>query len=290
MAQDIPMLVETGWLADRLADPDLRIFDCTVRLEQGPQGVALVSGRAEWEQAHIPGSGFLDLLGDLSDRNSPYHAMLPPADQFAEVLGKAGVGPGTRVVLYDRAGNIWAARIWWMLRCFGFDAAGVLNGGWGKWVAEGRPVSGAPSAYPPARFEPRPRPELMVDKAEVMAALDDTDVVLVHALPREMFTGEINPYGRPGRIPGSVNVPVASLMDAETGAYRSPEALRAAFEKAGALRGRKFIAYCGGGIAACGDALALSVLGVENLAVYDASLSEWIADPDAPLETGGDAA
>jgi thiosulfate/3-mercaptopyruvate sulfurtransferase len=283
--QDIPKLVETGWLAARLADPDIRVFDCSVKLEQTPQGVKLTSGREDWTRAHVPGSGFLDLLVDLSDRTSPFNAMLPPAEQFAEALGRAGVGPGSRVVLYDRGGNMWAARIWWMLRCFGFDAAGVLDGGWGKWTAEGRPVSDAPPAYAPARFEARPRAGLMADKAEALAALGKDEVVLVNALSPEVHSGKAAPYGRAGRIPGSVNVPAMSLLDPASGAYRPLQSLREAFDAVGALSGKKVIAYCGGGIAASSDALALTLLGAEDVAVYDGSLSEWIADPASPMET-----
>jgi thiosulfate/3-mercaptopyruvate sulfurtransferase len=284
-AEEMPKLVETGWLADRLAEPDLRIFDCTVRLEQGPGGVKLTGGKEEWARAHIPGSGFMDLLADLSDRTSRFNAMLPPAAQFAEVMSRAGVGPATRVVLYDRAGAMWAARIWWMLRCFGFDSAGVLNGGFGKWAAEGRPVSDAPPAYPEARFVARPRPGLMADKAEVLEALGKDEVLLVNALSPQVFSGAAAPYGRAGRIPGSVNVPAMSLLDPDTGAYRPPDALRHAFDRVGALGDKRVIAYCGGGIAACSDALALTLLGAEDVAVYDGSLSEWIADPSCPMET-----
>jgi thiosulfate/3-mercaptopyruvate sulfurtransferase len=284
-AQDMPLLVQTGWLQDRLGDQDLRVFDCTVRLEPAPGGVKLTSGRDAWTRTHVPGAGFLDLLGDLSDRTSRFNAMLPPAGQFAEALGAAGVGPGTRVVLYDDAGNMWAARIWWMLRCFGFDAAGVLDGGWRRWTAEGRPVSDAPPAYPPARFDARPRPGLMADKAEVLRSLGREDVLLVNALGPEIHSGAAAPYGRAGRIPGSVNVPAMSLLDPETGAYRPAADLRRAFDAVGALDGRKVVAYCGGGIAACSDALALTALGAGDVAVYDGSLTEWIADPDTPLET-----
>ncbi len=125
----------------------------------------------------------------------------------------------------------------------------------------------------------------MADKAEVLAALGADDVVLVNALAPAIHSGEAAPYGRAGRIPGSVNVPAMSLVDPATGAYRPPQALREAFEAAGALGGKRVIAYCGGGIAASSDALALTLLGVEDVAVYDGSLSEWIADPACPLET-----
>src|SRR5690606_15639294 len=127
-------LVETGELERQLGDPALRTLDCTVYLrplEGG--GVRPGSGREDWARAHIPGSGYADLLGDLSDRDSPLPVMMPPAAQFAEAMSRYGVGDGTRVVLYDTGSGTWAARVWWMLRAFGFDAAAVLNGGWIKW-------------------------------------------------------------------------------------------------------------------------------------------------------------
>jgi len=278
-------IVTTDWLAENLGEPDIRVFDCTVQFEQTPTGVKVVSGRPGWEQSHIPGAGFLDILGDLADPSNPLPAMVPPPEQFAEALGKAGVGPGARVVLYDRGGAIWAARVWWMLRHFGFDDAAILSGGFSKWTAEGQPVSDAPPAYPPATFQARPRPSLIADKAEVVAALDDGNVLLINALSPDVHSGKVAPYGRPGRIPGSVNVPASALLDPDTGVFRSLEDIRAAFEAAGALGGRRVIAYCGGGVAACGDAFALTLLGADNVAIYDGSLSEWCADASLPMET-----
>ena len=117
--------------------------------------------------------------------------MLPPATQFADVLGAAGVGPDSRVVLYDRSSTMWAARIWWMLRVYGFDRAAILSGGLRQWTAEGRTVSTEPCAYPPATFEPRKREGLIADKDEVRAAVEDDDVLLVNALPPPVFRGEV---------------------------------------------------------------------------------------------------
>ncbi len=282
---DLPCLVTTEQLAARLGDPDLRVYDATVELEQTADGVRIASGRPGWETSHIPGGGFLDLIEDLSDKANPLPAMMPPAAQVADVLGRAGVGPGARVVLYDRASGMWAARIWWMLRAVGFDSAAVLSGGFAKWTAEGRPVSREPSDYPPARFEARPRPGLFVSKEEVRSALADPDVVLVNALPADQHSGEVAPYGRAGHIPGSRNVPSRSLLDAQ-GAVRPADELRAAFAPTGALEAPRVVTYCGGGVAACADALALVALGHENVAVYDGSLVDWASDPSCPMETG----
>ncbi|HEX5814874.1 MAG TPA: sulfurtransferase [Methylomirabilota bacterium] len=282
-------LVETDWLAARLDDPALRILECTAILHALPDGgYRAESGRATWEAGHIPGSGFADLTGELSDQSSPLRFMMPPPAQLASAMAGLGVGDGTRVVLYDRAVNMWAARVWWMLRAVGFDQAAVLNGGWRKWTLEGRPVSTAPCAYPPGRFVPRPRPALFADKTAVLAGVGDTATCVLNALTDEQHrgTGGVT-YGRPGRIAGSANVPARSLVDSKTHAYLSPDALRKQFEATGVLRAGRVITYCGGGIAASSDAFVLTaILGHDHVAVYDASLSEWAADPSLPMETG----
>lgn len=281
-------LVSTDWLEAHLHDQDLRIFDCNVDFNLGrTDGPPVQSGRADWEASHIPGSGFLDLLSDLSNKANPLPFMMPSAEQFAEVAGKGGIGQGTRVVLYDRDANMWAARLWWMLRTFGFDNAAVLSGGWVKWLEEGRQVSNAPPDYPPVHFETNPRPELIADKPEVLAALEDDSVLLVNALSKDEHSGKAARFGgRAGHIPGSENVPARMLLGNDNSAYLSDEDLKARFDAVGALEGRRVIAYCGGGIAACSDALVLSHLGASNVAVYDGSMLEWAADPACPMETG----
>lgn len=284
-------LVETDWLADHLSDPDLRILDCTVFLrsvdDKGHVIRARESGRAHWEAGHIPGASFVDLLEELSDTSSPYLFMLPSAEQFAAAMGRHGVGEGTRVVLYDAAHTMWAARVWWMLRTFGFDNAAVLNGGWRKWTREGRPVSTEPSTYPPSRFVPRPRPELIATKDEVIAAMEQGGVCLMNALTADQHRGDgPSPYGRPGHIPTSVNLAAREIVDPATHAYLPEADLRARFTAAGTKVAGKVITYCGGGIAASSNAFVLTLLGHENVAVYDGSLSEWTADPALPLETG----
>ena len=136
-------LVETDWLETHLTDPGLCVMDCTVLFDIDEHGFYLANGRDAWAQGHIPGSGFADLMTEIVDQESPLPFMMPPATQFAEVMSRYGVGDGTRVVLYEASrdmwANMWAARLWWMLRAFGFDQAAVLNGGLHKWTMEGRP-------------------------------------------------------------------------------------------------------------------------------------------------------
>lgn len=282
------VLVETDWLERHLDDQDLRILDCTVFLHPLPGGdMRAESGRAAYDQGHIPRAVFADLIGDLSDPGSKLRFTLPTPERFAAAMSRYGVGRGTRAVLYSTSTPQWAARVWWMLKAFGFDDAAVLNGGWKKWTREGRPTSTEPGSYPPAGFEPKPRPGLFVGKEAVQRSLANGDRVVVNALSLEQHRGTGgNHYGRPGRIPGSVCVPARSLTDPETDAFRPAEELRSLFAAEGVSGERPVITYCGGGIAASGDALALALIGIDDVAVYDASLQEWAKDESLPMETG----
>ncbi|HXD95928.1 MAG TPA: sulfurtransferase [Candidatus Acidoferrum sp.] len=282
-------LVETDWLAQHLEDPGIRVLECTVYLQPAdvPGGYRVESGRAKWSEGHIPGAGFVDLQEELSDRTSKLRFMMPPAAQFAEALGRAGVGDGVRVILYDRNVTMWATRVWWMLRAFGFDDAAVLNGGFKKWTLEGRPVATDAGTRPARTFTPRPRPALMTDKAGVLGALGESGACVLNALSEEQHRGTGGAtYGRPGRIAGSVNVAARELVDPKTHAYLPADVLRAKFQAAGALDARRVVTYCGGGIAASSDAFVLTLLGRDDVAIYDASLSEWAADPSLPMERG----
>jgi len=282
------LLVDTDALARELEDPALRVFDCTVLLEVGPDGVSVVSGRDAWTAAHVPGSDSLDLMVELSDPASSFRFMLPPAEQFAAVMSAHGVEDGTRVVLYDSRSSMWAARVWWMLRAYGFDDAAVLDGGWTKWAFEGRPASSAPPGYPRARFQARPRPGVFVGKDSVLAATGKAGACLLNGLPEELHrgVGPTIPGRRPGHIPGSRSMPAESLVDPATQAYLPEAELRARLEAVGALAADRVVTYCGGGISASSVAFALTVLGHDDVAVYDASLEEWATDSSLPIEVG----
>ncbi|HVN30279.1 MAG TPA: sulfurtransferase [Candidatus Binataceae bacterium] len=287
---DPDALVQTDWLAAHLDDSRLRIFDCTTHLRPAQAGTnaayQIVSGRADYDAAHIPGAGFLDLQGELSDNTVKLRFMLPGAEDFAAAMSRHGVGDDSRVVLYSSGAMMWATRVWWMLREFGFTNAAVLDGGWEKWRAEGRPVSAAPCSYRPAVFTPRQARGLFVSKERVRAAIDDPRTVTINALPAELHRGRHgSPYGRPGRIPGSVNIPYAGLIDRQTKALAPLGESAAKFEAAGAEKSKNVICYCGGGIAASLDLFVLHQLGYRNLGLYDASMSEWARDESLPIET-----
>ncbi|MFI4935132.1 MAG: sulfurtransferase [Caulobacterales bacterium] len=280
-------LASTEWLAENLADPALRIFDATVHLRPATPGpYRIESGRADYESAHIPGAAFIDLARDLSDPDAPLPFTLPPLDRLAGALGAAGVERGARVVVYSTTSPMWATRLWWMLRASGFDDVAVLDGGLAKWKAEGRPLETGARRYAPAQLSLVARPGAWADKQAVLEAIGDGAVCTINALSPSVHSGESSTnYGRKGHIKGSRNVPYAALLG-DDGTYRRDSDLRALFSAVGALERPRVICYCGGGISATMDALALTRLGHPSVAVYDGSMSEWTRDPDLPMELG----
>jgi thiosulfate/3-mercaptopyruvate sulfurtransferase len=290
--RDPDALISTDDLAARLGRPDLRVYDCTTYLEPPAPGsddpYTVVSGRQTFVAGHVPGADFLDLQGELSATDTRLKFTMPPAEPLARAFGRHGLGDGSRVVLYSLGTMMWATRVWWMLRALGFDGAAVLDGGFDRWQAEGRPVeAGEAKGYPPAALTPRPRPGRFVDKAAVKAAIGDPGTVTVNALGPQFHQGlEPSRYGRPGRVPGSVNVPAATLLDPATKKFVSPADALARFTEAGIDRDRRVIAYCGGGISATIDLFLLYQLGFDDLTLYDGSMGEWAKDPSLPIETG----
>jgi thiosulfate/3-mercaptopyruvate sulfurtransferase len=282
-------IVDTSWLADNLRDPSLRDLDCTtyLRYETGTgRPYRVESGRADYDRGHIPGSAFLDLQGELSDGSSPFAFTIPALDDLAARFAAKGIGDGTRAVLYSRGSMQWATRVWWMLRAVGFDDAAVLDGGFDKWSAEGWPTETAETRYPPAALAARPRPGLFVGKEEVRAAIGGAGACTINALAPDLHRGDNPRYGRAGRIPGSVNVPALELVDPASLTLKPPEAVAAAFAAVGADPSKRVLVYCGGGIAATLDAFLLHQLGYPDVAVYDASMSEWAKDETLPIERG----
>jgi thiosulfate/3-mercaptopyruvate sulfurtransferase len=279
-------LVSTEWLSENLGKPRLLVFDCTCILTPDPKTILRAdSGRPGYEVAHIPGAGFLDITGDLSDPNSALRFTMPAPERLAVLFGAAGIGDGSAVVLYAKDNPSWATRMWWMLRVAGFDNAAVLDGGLAKWQAEGHPVEAGSNTLPAATLTPHPRPELVVDAQGVTDALAHGASV-INALSRDQHRGDGMNYGRPGHISGSINVPSAELIDPETKEFKPEPEIRDLLESAGALQAAEAVPYCGGGIAASITAFWLHRLGHPRIRLYDNSLSEWAADPSLPMQTG----
>ncbi len=281
-------IVSGDWLESHLDDPDLRVFDCTTHLvyEEGSgQPYSVVSGRADYDGGHIPGSGFLDLQESFARQDSPYRFTLPTVAEAANAFGRHGITDGIGVVLYARKSIQWATRFWWMLRWLGFDRAAILNGGYDKWLADGRAVSTEPSRYPAGRLTAAPRPETFVGRDTVLKAIGQSETCTINALLPDLHSGRSSRYGRPGRVPGSVNVPAASLLTPESMEFVGSDKAQEAFAAVGAEPAKRVIAYCGGGIAATLDAFLMHQLGFRDIAVYDNSMSEWAKDETLPIET-----
>ena len=281
------LLVTTGWLAGHLEDPGLRIIDATLSIAFHEHGEPLItSGRADWAGEHIPGSVYVDINEELSDRDTDLAHMLPPPAQFAEVMGRLGVGDDHGVVIYSAHEMWWATRLWWMFRAMGFDAVSVLDGGLGKWRGEGRPTTAAVPAPPAAQFTATYRPEWVADRDAVLRAGGTSGIRVVNALWADHHSGEKNyGYARLGRIAGSLNLPFHELMDADTNTFLPPSRLAGRVADVLGDGDTPVIFYCGGGIAATLDAFVLTLLGHRAVSVYDGSLREWARDPALPMET-----
>ncbi len=285
-------LITTAELAAILEHPDLRLFDCTTYLEYQPEGSGVpyiaVPGRDTFEAGHIPGADFLDLQGEFSQANIELHFMMPATAQLETAFGRHGIGAESRIVLYSIGTAMWATRFWWMLKSLGFDNVAVLDGGLDTWKAEGRAVETGPAkGYPPATFTAKPRPGYFVDKHETLQASTDRNSVVVNALNARLHRGlEPSRYGRPGHIPGSVNVSAATLINPETKTFLPLADAEAKFAAQGVTKDKRVVAYCGGGISATIDLFQLYRLGYDNLTLYDASMGEWAKDEALPIEAG----
>jgi thiosulfate/3-mercaptopyruvate sulfurtransferase len=290
--RDPNAIISTEALASRLGQPNLRVYDCTTYNNPPPPGVdepyIPLPGLATFREAHIPGADFLDLQGEFSDKSQRHWFMMPKdVSQLEAAFAQHGIGEGVRVVLYSIGSMMWSTRFWWMLRSLGFDDVAVLDGGFDKWKAEGRATeSGDAKGYPPARFKAKPRGGLFADKHDTMSAIGAPRTVTVNALGPQFHRGlEPSRYGRPGRVPGSVNVSAATLVDPKTKAFIALDDARTIFEANGAIKDKKIICYCGGGISATVDLFLMHQLGYDDLTLYDGSMGEWAKDPSLPIET-----
>ncbi len=279
-------LVTPAELARELGSPSLRIFDATVFLTPAPDaGYRAESGLAKFEEGHIPGTQFLDLVRAASDTSTGLGFSLPPASQLEALFRTLGVDDDSEVVLYATGHMMWATRAWWLFRYCGHRRIRVLNGGFRAWKDADLPITDEIANFPPGTFTARPNAASFADKSAVLAAIGDAAVCTVNALSPEVHAGEGDfTYGRRGHIAGSVNVYYDDLMHA--GCFKADDALRTALSAKGMLDAPRVIAYCGGGISATIDAFACLLVGQENVAVYDGSMSEWVRDESLPMETG----
>jgi thiosulfate/3-mercaptopyruvate sulfurtransferase len=275
----LPHLLDVGQLAAILAAPDVRVVDVRWRLGD-PK-----AGPAAFAQGHIPGAVFADIDRDLASApGEGGRHPLPSAEAFASLMGRLGVGDTTRVVAYDDQGGATAARLWFLLRYFGHETGAVLDGGLSAYTQAGRPLETAVTTPPPASFHAIPRPELVLDRAAVAARVGQAGALLFDARAPERFRGEVEPIDpRAGHIPGAVNAPFAENLAG--GAFLPPGDLATRYRALGAFDHDTAV-YCGSGVTACHDLLALAVAGLPDAKLYAGSWSEWARAADAAVATG----
>jgi thiosulfate/3-mercaptopyruvate sulfurtransferase len=271
-------LVSTEWLAQHLGD--VTIVDSSWFMPSLGR-----SGRDEYLQAHIPGARFLD-IDAISDGSNPLPHMLPSAQQFATAMQQLGIGSGDRIVVYDNSPTRTAARGWFMLRHFGARQLAILDGGFQKWVAEGRPTESDQPDHSPTRFEAKQDPAEVVSKLQILSGEVMTPILDARGVGR--FEGsEPDPRAgvEPGHIPGACNLPFGSLYNAD-GTFKSTDEIRRLFAAADVDPTQPFVASCGSGVTANSLIFAAHLLGHDGNRLYDGSWSEWGADPATPKAHG----
>ena len=272
-------LVTTDWLAANIASADVVPVDCSMFMPSSGR-----NARAEFIEQHIPRARFLD-IDAVSDTSSASPHMLPSAEEFGRAMEAAGIGCGDRIIVYDNSPLRSSARGWFMLCHFGAERVAILDGGLGKWLAEGRPVESGEPQPRKARFDASESRDAVVTKRDVRSGLG---MPLLDARSRGRFDGS-EPDPRPGvaagHIPGSRNLPYAELYE-EDGTFKSPEDIRRLFFAAGVEAGQPFAATCGSGVTANSLIFAARLVGNRDARLYDGSWSEWGADPATPKEMG----
>jgi thiosulfate/3-mercaptopyruvate sulfurtransferase len=274
------LLATPAWLAEELSRDGVRVIDVRWR----PDG----SADQVFDTGHIPGAVHLDWRQELSetpasDAEAPA-IHLAHADRAAAAFGRAGIGDGTSVVLYDDTVSLFAAWVWWGLRAFGFESARILDGGFPAWQASRRPISTASLPHDAATFTPRANPRLRLSTTDVRAMLGSPDVQLVDARPAAEFKGFEGNARRLGHIPGAINVPIAAMHERGLQTLRDPDQLRSQLQSANVARGRRLVCYDGSGVGAAKLAFVLSLMGHDDVAVYDGGWSEWGDRLDLPVE------
>ncbi|MBK8838321.1 MAG: 3-mercaptopyruvate sulfurtransferase [Hyphomonadaceae bacterium] len=277
-------VVSAEWLRSHLTAPDVRVLDCTYFMPGSPQ-----TGRQVYDAHHITGARYFD-IDDVADTDSPLPHMLPPPEKFSSRVRKLGLGDGHRVICYDQNGFLASARVWWMFRAMGHGDVAVLDGGFEAWRAAGGDIEDLlPHFQADRHFTVRPRRDLVRDLGQIKSNLTSNAAQVVDARSAPRFRGEMEeprPGLRKGHIPNSISVHYAQVIAAD-GRLKSEDELKALFAKAGLDLARPIINTCGSGVTAAILALAQSVAGHDDSAVYDGSWSEWgKPDSETPVETG----
>ena len=275
-------------LKKNLGNKDVRVYDCTTFLhytdDHPSKPYDVESGYQDYIKEHIPGASFLDLQNQISNIESQYKFTLPNIEILRKNFGKLGIGQPYHIILYATNGLQWATRVWWMIYMLGYTNVSVLNGGLKEWKRRDYDLEPGENFYSKTTFSDAESQSFFVGREQTQDAMNNNNCFLINALTSDIHNGESTRYGRPGRIPGSINIPFSDLMDIDTHMLKSPKEALSAFEKHNVSEDSEILNYCGGGIAATLNAFVLHQLGFKKLKVYDNSLSEWAMDTSLPIE------
>lgn len=271
-------IASTDWLQTHLEDKNIRVVDCSV---------SFINPNS-YNEGHIPGAISLEVIGQLSDPKGRVPLLILPESQFETVMGKLGIGNDTTVVVYDAFGGPWSARLWWALMYYGHNNVKILNGGLGKWKAEGREIETEASVATPTAFKATTQTNLKADVEDVKQAIEQDNIYLVDGLTAEHYLGR-KPFAPslapPGHIPSAINIPGPSNINPENGLILAPVELKEHWSKLKANPQDKVISYCGAGYYGALNLFALHQLGYNQVSLYDGSWMEWKSDKTRPIAT-----
>jgi thiosulfate/3-mercaptopyruvate sulfurtransferase len=271
------LLASADWLAENLGRPEVRILDVRWR----PDG----TGRLVFASGHVPNATYLDWRAAFVDpEDADTLLLLAPPDQAAAAVAGAGIGNGSTVVVYDDTASLYAARTWWSLRAYGLESVRILDGGYGAWVASGRPISHAVNEPDPAAFTPRAQLRTRLTTSDLRSLVGSPDAVILDARAPAEYRGFEGNARRLGHLPGAVNFPVAMTTEPGTGRFVDGGTLRALIERAGAASGRRVVCYDASGVAAAKLAFVLALMGHDDVAVYDGGWADWGSRLDLPVD------
>lgn len=284
------LLVSTDWLAEHLGQPGLQVVDIRGYVKSrdiggGRQNADYVGAPEEYAAGHIPGSVHVDWTADIIDPDNPVKVQIAPPDRFKAAMEARGIGDETDVVIVDHTGGHFATRLWWALRYYGHDRAAVLDGGFNKWAAEGKPLTTETPSPASAQFTPRVRPEIRVEIEDVAASANDGSAKIVDVRDNPTFQGTVWRGARAGHIPSAINIASKSLVN-DDGTWKDLETQRQIIAEGGVLPDDRVVAYCNGGVTATALLFALERTGHHNYANYDGSWNEWSERTEFPVETG----
>ncbi len=281
-------IVTPEWLSVHLADPAVKILDCTTYMLAQPVGPSKIeSGRAQYVKGHIPGAQHVCMEQDFSEPGARFAFTVPSPDTFNRLMQRLGIHHDDHVVLYGHQQLSVVTRIWFVLHAMGHQKISILNGGLALWVKSGLALSTQLPTAKASHYKAVPKVERIASIHDVNEAINDPQKVLLNALKKEQFLGTGGAhYGRPGRIPNSLSWPATDLYDPQTGKFKDLTGLVALLKQLDLQAGQQVINYCGGGIAATTTAFVLEMLGFSNWSVYDNSMNEWANTPDKPVQTG----